>query len=342
MQRKKMLMLSIFLLLGLILFATPLKRIFTGSLKTAASPGTEQGLLARPELVPVGKGDGLFDLSLLDNGKVLAVGYDGHDPNRLYVCKDGHTWISQTLSAGGSIMYAISFVNGSGWIVGSSGLVLLSSDGGDTWGKLRPPTSHELSRVKFVSTRVGYAASRVERGCEIFRTTDAGRSWQKTYEDPDDGHLFDLATLDENIVIAAINNGHLIRTEDGGKKWHAVESNLEGAASVTFTRNGTGWVVGRKGSFYLSIDQGRTWQRPRDLPQSLLSHDWNSIAFADDAKQGVAVGENGAMAATSDGGTNWLEVRTDIKERLKTVRINGQRVIVLGSDNIYKIIFPPA
>jgi hypothetical protein len=48
------------------------------------------------------------------------------------------------------------------------------------------------------------------------------------------------------------------------------------------------------------------------------------------------------MAATSDGGTNWLEVRTDIKERLKTVRINGQRVIVLGSDNIYKIIFPPA
>ena len=61
-----------------------------------------------------------------------------------------------------------------------------------------------------------------------------------------------------------------------------------------------------------------------------------------DTKRGIAVGDKGAMAVTYDGGANWVEVKTGIKERLGEVKINGERVIVLGEENFYKVVFPPA
>lgn len=344
MKSKMSLMILTFLLLGLVIVFGPLRQMFTSQTKVPTLEGGEQKASNQVQVITLGENPGYFNIALLDNGKVFAVGNLNQDPERLFVShNEGRSWgfMIAPNKGKGSSMNDITFIdNRHGWIAGFM-QVLFTSDGGETWEKLGRPTAYELSNISFINTQVGYTTSRVERGYQIFRTTDGGRSWKKQYEDLESGFLFDLAILNENIAVAAINDEYLIRTEDGGKKWQIVEPKLGGAAGLTFTPDGTGWVLGRKGSFYYSTDHGRSWQRPSNLPDSLLSYQWYSIAFMD-TKRGIAVGDKGAMAVTYDGGTSWIEVKTDIKERLGDVKINGERIIVRGQENFYKVVFPPA
>jgi photosystem II stability/assembly factor-like uncharacterized protein len=105
--------------------------------------------------------------------------------------------------------------------------------------------------------------------------------------------------------------------------------------SVMFTPDAIGWAVGNKGSFYRSSDQGKTWQKPENLPQDFLKQSWHSINFAD-AMRGMAVGENGAIAITDNGGITWSYYDSQIKENLDKVILKGRTAIILGSKTIYK------
>jgi RHS repeat-associated protein len=134
------------------------------------------------------------------------------------------------------------------------------------------------------------------------------------------------------LVVAAINDDHLIRTEDGGATWKIVDSEMLGASDVTFTFTGIGWVVGRRGAFYRSTDQGKTWDRPANLPESFNGYDWTSISFAGD--KGLAVGKNGVIAITSDGGASWSERKTNVSENFRAVRLNNRTGLIIGSQKI--------
>jgi photosystem II stability/assembly factor-like uncharacterized protein len=224
-----------------------------------------------------------------------------------------------------------------GWIVGS-GLVIRTEDGGQTWERLSRPTYYDLSEVDFVNPQFGYAAGGAERGCQIFHTANSGRNWRKVYENFEDGTVFDLVALNERTAIAAINGTFLLRTQDSGKTWQSVGLETPGASSVT-SAAGAVWVVGRKGSFYYSADLGRTWQRPANLLQSVSNQDWNSIDF-DNTKRGIAVGNKGAVAVTYDGGITWNEIKTDIIDDLRKIRLNGETGLIIGVQNIYRFSFP--
>jgi photosystem II stability/assembly factor-like uncharacterized protein len=295
------------------------------------------------QLVPVGKNRdyGFHDIALLGGGIAWAIGYDGRDSNKIYRSEDGgRRWEAKAVNTGGFSLESITFVQARyGWAVGA-GIVLHTDNGGETWRQLTHLTDSHLNEVKFVNAQVGYAAGQTEWGCEVLRTINGGRSWQKIYEAPRAGYVFGIATLGERIAVAAINDSHLIRTEDAGATWHIIDSGLTGAASVTFTSNGVGWLVGRRGGFYRSTDQGKTWARPSNLPRSFVSYDWTSITFADD-RSGLAVGNKGMIAITNDGGTTWSELRTDISENLRLARLSGGTGLIIGSQNIYSIVLDP-
>jgi photosystem II stability/assembly factor-like uncharacterized protein len=146
--------------------------------------------------------------------------------------------------------------------------------------------------------------------------------------------VFELATLGERIVVAAINDDHLIRTEDGGATWHELSS-LTGAASVAFNSQGVGWSVGRKGSFYRSTDKGKTWHRPTNLPQSFQNRNWTSVNFTG-REMGLAVGNDGVIAVTYDGET-WFESNTNIGENFRAVRLYNETGLIIGSQKVYSV-----
>jgi photosystem II stability/assembly factor-like uncharacterized protein len=60
------------------------------------------------------------------------------------------------------------------WIVGRSGLVLLSTDG-ETWRRLDFPDA--TVDLVSVTARDGAAATVTAANGRIYRTTDAGRTW---------------------------------------------------------------------------------------------------------------------------------------------------------------------
>lgn len=275
-----------------------------------------------------------FDVAALKNGKIFATCFNHGESKELYVSNDGgKSWNIVMLPKG--VMHRMTFLDDTnGWVVGS-GYVLHTKDDGQTWEQISKPTNYDLSEITFVNSKVGYVGGGAERGCQIFRTSDGGKTWSKVYENFEEGIIFDLVALDEKTAIAAINDSFLLRTEDSGKTWQTIKLKTQGASGLTVTSEGNVWVVGRNGSFYYSTDSGRTLQRPSNLSQNIMAQNWDSIAFVD-AKRGVAVGNNGAMMVTQDGGMTWKEIETGVTDNLGNVRLNGESAIVIGSQKLYK------
>lgn len=109
-----------------------------------------------------------------------------------------------------------------GWLVGSNGLVRLTTDGGRTWRDplqpVTPPDSvpYDFSAVAVVGPQVWLAGS---PGTHVLYSPNAGQSWQRfetgvtipiraiTFSDPQHGW-------------AAGALGMILATRDGGRTWH--------------------------------------------------------------------------------------------------------------------------
>ncbi len=74
-------------------------------------------------------------------------------------------------------------------------------------------------------------------------------------------------------------------------------------------------AVGDHGHVLLSVDQGRTWAQSLTPTRALLT----GVSFAD-AKHGWAVGHDGVILATNDGGLTWI--RQDDGRDLETVYLD--------------------
>jgi photosystem II stability/assembly factor-like uncharacterized protein len=340
-MRRRIVFLVIAVTIGIILFAyLGVKYLGPTQVPVVASPDPIENKQVELKRVFSDQDTGFFDGAILPNGRVFVVGLHVSDSKILYLSEDeGKNWSRRTLPTTGYVMLGVSFVQNHGWIVGDGGLVMHTEDSGNKWQMLGQPTSYKLSEVQFVNQQVGYAGGGAEIGCQIFRTQNGGKSWDKVYENLEGGNIFDIAVLNDQTVIAPINDSFLLRTTDGGKTWDEIQLSIEGASGITFTPDGTGWVVGKRGSFYYSADAGRTWQRPAILPNLVGASDWNSIGFAD-AKRGVAVGKKGAIVVTHDGGKNWREVETDIEDDLVKVRLNGRIALIVGSRAVYRLELP--
>ncbi|MGI8654147.1 MAG: YCF48-related protein [Pyrinomonadaceae bacterium] len=72
------------------------------------------------------------------------------------------------------------------------------------------------------------------------------------------------------------------------------------------------------------------------LPANLLNRYWWDVAFIN-SSLGFAVGDNSAFAVTYDGGTTWSERKMNTSDHLRVIRHNGRIVLVLGSQNVYKV-----
>ena len=72
----------------------------------------------------------------------------------------------------------IFFVDGhNGWIVGNSGMIMHSTDGGATWNAQASGVTNNLQRAFFVNARVGYVG--MAGRSSILRTADGGETWER-------------------------------------------------------------------------------------------------------------------------------------------------------------------
>lgn len=207
-------------------------------------------------------------------------------------------------------------------VVGYGGKILTTADGGFAWAKVDSGTSRALYRVRFVDANNGWISG--QEGT-ILHTTDGGKTWQRQ----NSGtmvYLFSISFVDQDHGWAVGDKSILLETIDGGKTWtlHKITSAAEKALSaeeavasqdpvlydVQFLDAKNGWVVGEFGHIAHTSDGGQTWTEQQ---QSLITGDiYDALdlptffgVYFINPQDGVAVGLDGRIARTHDGGGTW-------------------------------------
>jgi photosystem II stability/assembly factor-like uncharacterized protein len=199
-----------------------------------------------------------------------------------------------------------------GWVVGSSGAVLATVDGGKTWRSQSSQTEQYLADVYFSADgQRGWAVG--DRGT-VIATVNGGRTWG-VQSSPTKVFLNSVYfAADGQHGWAVGDSGTVIATIDGGKTWDAQSSPTTAwLQSVYFAADGQhGWAVGKRGLIIATVDGGKTW-----VPQSSPTKVWlNSVYFTTDGQRGWVVGgsvgewltagEDSPLITTVDGGETWV------------------------------------
>ena len=153
-----------------------------------------------------------------------------------------------------------------GWIVGERGVILRTSDGGETW-----------------TVQSGYDETKPSYWDVCFVSASCG--WVVGY----------TGTLDSP------GQAVVLHTSDGGQNW-TTQLSLSGVGleGVDFVDSQTGWVVGHDGTIYHTADGGQSWSKQT----SGVANDLFAVDFVD-SQNGWVVGRGGVVLRTADGGGTW-------------------------------------
>lgn len=225
------------------------------------------------------------------------------------------------------------------WASGTEGTVIRTVDGGKSWSVMTVPGAEKLDfrgiRAFDDKTAVIISSGPAEKGqAQIYRTTDAGKTWKQVYEQKTPGIFFDAIAfwdLRHGIVLSDPVENHfaLFITDDGGLTWKQIPSSalppslpnegafaasnscltLQGEKNVWFATGG-----GKVARVFHSNDRGKSWSvAETPMHPANASSGIFSLAFWD-AKNGVAVGGDYAhpessdlpnVLLTQDGGKTW-------------------------------------
>ncbi len=196
---------------------------------------------------------------------------------------------------------AVDFVNeNEGWAVGHDGLIRHTVNGGQTWNSQSSPASADLYAVHFINEDTGWAVGRYS---QIIHTTNGGGTWTQQYSSTP-GWLYSVHFIDADNGWAVGMDSTIIHTTNGGSNWSRVITNASNGfrfTDVYFTDETHGWVTGTSGSIFLTSDGGITW----DEVESNHFPTLNSVYFLDH-NNGWISGDGGTILRSTDGGYTWI------------------------------------
>lgn len=193
-----------------------------------------------------------------------------------------------------------------GWVVGASGLVLKTDDGGSSWVMQKSGTEEELVDVFFYDDTYGWI---VGANGTVLRTTDGGATWRRTAQ-PTDRHLTGVHFVSAAEGWACGTGGVILHTVDGGWSWGTQSSNMSDTLfEIQFLNALYGYAVGWHGEVRSTADGGATWVRRRtpfsdpQTPAEVVELTGLSFVSRD---EGWVVGNHyDVILHTADGGASW-------------------------------------
>lgn len=247
------------------------------------------------------------------------------------VILDGVDWASDTSDFNGYELRDIHFANTThGWAAGDSGLVVKSTDGGQNWQLVDPPTGYDIGTIQFVNESVGYLCggelhfkdlpypldSTYSHGV-ILKTVDSGQSWQTLFADTvmihqihfinaQTGWAVGTAAWMKPPFFSSVRADYIFKTTDGGQSWQQGLYNgsieMPSLSRIYFANKQLGFALGFNGEVLRSTDGGNTWQNISVVQRSV--HHFGGAYFTD-ALNGYIVGADGVIVQTEDGGASW-------------------------------------
>jgi len=218
-----------------------------------------------------------------------------------------------------------------GWAVGNEGVILHTSDGGDTWNEQLSGTDFNLNGVHFNNNDSGWIAGGIGYNPHngiILRTVNGGETWEEMYIDS--SYYLNNVYFSDPINGWAVGERHflwgfwgtLLHSIDGGETWIEQDylpdySFPPPLKDVHFTDPENGWIIGgarapSSGYVYSLImntnDGGTTWEEQinyssRDGYSLYSTHFTDSLNGWSTGR--AAWGYSGIILKTNDGGNNW-------------------------------------
>jgi len=205
---------------------------------------------------------------------------------------------------------AVDFIDDcTGWVVGSDGVVVHSSDGGATWSQQSTGTTERLRDVVFVDSANGWAVG--DSGV-ILHTSNGGSSWQQqTSISAENLDAVSFVDTKHGWIVGPPDS--VLHTSDGGKSWseQPLPKYVGVMKAVAFVDSKTGWAGGwgNTGHIFKTVDGGSTWVHQ---PTKQLTVNAYHTMFALDANNVWALGGPGFVYTScyesirsSNGGATW-------------------------------------
>ena len=86
------------------------------------------------------------------------------------------SWTAQTSGVTTNLRDVYFTDNQTGWAVGNAGVILHTSDGGQTWAAQTSGTTLNLFTVYFIDNQTGWAAGH-DQSSVLLKTTNGGTTW---------------------------------------------------------------------------------------------------------------------------------------------------------------------
>jgi len=211
-------------------------------------------------------------------------------------------------------LFSVSFpTERDGWACGRMGTILHTMDGGKTWVRQASGTDYSLSSIFFVDQRLGWAVG--DEGT-IIHTGNGGGTWEKQKSPVPFAlmHVHFVTPLKGWIVT---EKTHILSTDDGGKIWKIQFKDEDYILkAISFCDSLHGWSVGEYGYIYHTKDGGATWKKQAgyfgisERTGEAVGEAYLFSVKAVDPQTAWAVGIDGTVIKTLNGGKSWQEVVT--------------------------------
>lgn len=267
---------------------------------------------------------------------------DPAQPGRIFATTNGGATWGPLPSGTLSLLNGIAFADtATGWAVGSSGTILRSSNGGGSWTAQASGTAAALHAVAAIDAQTAWA---VGAGGVIVHTANGGTSWSR--QDFRTLPPFSPATLTLTSATVgwAASGATPYRTANGGVSWTARPVfSAEPLGWMQFVSATTGWAVGIPAGggtcgappcygVYRTLDGGDTWELRGHVASSAIQI--GNVDFLDDTR-GWAVGANGVVRVTTDGGATWSAKNSGLLSVLTAVKaVDATTVWATGTGGI--------
>lgn len=245
------------------------------------------------EILPRASKSLLLDLAQTTAG-IFAIGERGH----ILSSNDGKNWTQRPVPTRATLT-TITSVNGQLWAGGHDGVILHSSDGGQSWQRQRvapwsaddndPSHGVPIMDLLFTDAMHGYAVGAYSL---MLTTEDGGASWtthkinaaapaaaaktddkandeswtfnsdQLQLGDESDPHFNAIARTGSGALLIAGERGTIYRSEDSGANWQKMKLPYDGSMfGVLAWDEGHVLVFGLRGNVYESTDLGASWNK---------------------------------------------------------------------------------
>jgi photosystem II stability/assembly factor-like uncharacterized protein len=291
--------------------------------------------------------------------RVVAVGQRGH----VLISDDqGKSWRQAEVPVSSDLV-AVAFPTAkAGWAVGHDGVVLRSADAGATWKRVLDGKSAAQAMLDYYQREAGAAADQkkaaamvaeaerfVAQGAEnpfldiafenestgylvgafglVFRTTDAGASWQPMLhaaDNPKAQHLYSVRAVGADVYITG-EQGLLLKLDRASGKFRALELPYKGTLFGTAGNARAVVAHGLRGTLLRSTDGGRSWaQVPTGLQVGLTG------SATDANGRIVIVSQAGHVLVSADDGASFAPAKIDKPTPAAAVAVVGRNALVVG------------